>query len=452
MNDWAGRNEVGGRDHPSAGGCSAVRERSGEVARTTARGQAEAAELEVDQVRDGKARVGTAAVEDQSAGNQDAGDLGTAPESHEQAGSAAAEVLGLVADPDMPTHVADRLAAEIADWLTEALGGEWGTDVLSAPVSAGESDRAAILDAVDDHRRDRGWRYAVYLTDLPLLLRERPVVATASPERAVALVSLPALGGLQPHRRMRQMLRQLLDDLVAEPRDGKVSGEHRLSSRLTDLLAPVHRTQLSETSAVRYTGTRTRGWLRLMFGMVRTNRPWQLVFGLSSALAAAIATSAFGLSSTTIWMIADNLSPQRQLLSSVFSVALLVFWLVAAHGLWERGRRRSAGFRRLAALYNGSTLLTLGLGVGTMYVGLFLVNIGAAWFLLPPAVLASNLLHAPGAGTYVNLAWGFATMGVVAGALGSSLESDGAVRQAAYGYREEQRRAREAVQKGQQRG
>ncbi len=408
------------------------------------RGQAQEAEDAHDQARDEQAGTGTAAAEDQ----------GTASESHEQERSADAEVLGLVADPDMPTHVADRLAEEIADWLMEVVGGEWGTDVLSAAVSAGESDRAAILDAVDDYRRDRGWSYAVYLTDLPLLLRERPVIATASPERAVALVSLPALGGLQPHRRMRQMLRQLLEDLVTNPRDGKASSEHRLYSRLTDLVAPVHRTQLSDTSTIRYTGTRARGWLRLMFGMVRTNRPWQLVFGLSSALAAAIATSAFGLSSTTIWMIADNLSLQRQLLGTAFSVALLVFWLVAAHGLWERGRRRSAGFRRLAALYNGSTMLTLGLGVGTMYIGLFLVNIGAAWFLLPPAVLASNLLHAPDGGTYVNLAWGFTTMAVVAGALGSSLESDRAVRQAAYGYREERRRAREAVQNGngQQRG
>ncbi|WP_459155861.1 hypothetical protein [Salinifilum ghardaiensis] len=57
--------------------------------------------------------------------------------------------------------------------------------------------------------------------------------------------------------------------------------------------------------------------------------------------------------------------------------------------------------------------------------------------------------HRPG--TYVTLARGFTTMGAVAGALGSSLGSDRAVRQAAYGYREEQRRAREAAQKQQDR-
>ena len=191
---------------------------------------------------------------------------------------------------------------------------------------------------------------------------------------------------------------------------------------------------------------RLSGWWRLLSGMVRVNRPWQLIFGMSSALAAALATSAFGLSSSTIWQIADVLGGWRQGLAAVFSVALLVFWLIAAHGLWERSARLAHASRRLASLYNSSTVLTLALGVACLYGGLFVINWGVAAFLVPSSVLSSTLAHATSWGTYLNLAWGFTTMGTIAGALGSSLESDRAVRQAAYGYREQQRQSRKCEQ------
>lgn len=360
------------------------------------------------------------------------------------------KVLGLIADPDMPTQVGTRLAGKLTDWLSENNGGEWTVEVVSDPVTAGESDPARILESVAHHRSRNGWVCAICLTDLPLLLRDRPLLADTQAQNRVALVSVPALGGTQPYRRMRQMLTQLLEDMlnVGESRTRPSSSDHRLYSWLTNLLAPVHRE--SGEGGVRYTATRGSGWLRLISGMVRTNRPWQLIFGLSSALAAAIATSAFGLSSSTIWQIGDQLDVARQGLAAVASVALLVFWLISAHGLWERRRNRRTHAARLMVLYNSSTVLTLLLGVGYLYVGLFAINVCVALFLVPSSVLASSLGHPANYATYVNLAWGFTTMGVIAGALGSSLESDRAVRQAAYGYREEQRRGREQSRKEQQ--
>jgi hypothetical protein len=95
----------------------------------------------------------------------------------------------------------------------------------------------------------------------------------------------------------------------------------------------------------------------------------------------------------------------------------------------------------LRRLYNTSTIVTLTIGVGCLYGGLFVINLAVASFLVPTALLSSTLSSPATFDTYVALAWGFTTMGVVAGALGSSLESDQAVRQAAYGYRESQRRA-----------
>lgn len=205
-------------------------------------------------------------------------------------------------------------------------------------------------------------------------------------------------------------------------------------------MAPIERERVpgSDEVDIRYSMSKGRGRTRLLAGMVWTNRPWRLIFGLSSALAAAVASSAFGLSSSTIWRIGDSLSAVHQVLAGVVSVALLVGWLITAHHLWERRRGSSARDREQVVLYNTSTVLTLTVGVGCLYIGLFAVNVGVASYLVPPTLLSSMVGHA-GWESYVSLAWAFTTMGVIAGALGSGLESDAAVRQAAYGYRENQR-------------
>ena len=352
-------------------------------------------------------------------------------------------VLGLVTDPDMPTRVGTRLASRLTEWLGERTGAQWTVEVVSDPVTAGEADSREILEAVAGHVSTREWDYAICLTDLPLLLDERPLLADLATRRKAALVSLPALGGLMPYRRTQKFLTRLLDDLLADSGPERAEAtKHRGA-----LLGPVHRnTSPDDDVDLRYTAARTRGWLSLISGMVRTNRPYMLIFGLSSALAAALATSAFGLSSSTVWQIGDQLDPARQTVAAIGAIALLVGWLVAAHDLWERPRNRARGHRRLATLYNTSTVLTLTIGVGCMYAGLFVVNLAVAWFIVTPELLASSLGHPVDATTYFGLAWGFTTMGVVAGALGSSLESDRAVRQAAYGYREEQRRANRSEQ------
>jgi len=269
-------------------------------------------------------------------------------------------VLGLVCDPDMPTQVGTSLARTLSDWLGQRTGAEWTVEVVSDPVAAAQTDTNAILSTVAQYRGERSWDLAMCLTDLPLLLPGRALLADGSTERGVTVVSLPALGGVQPTRRMRQMVTQLLDELLDTEDSPRVPGyEHRLSSWLTDRLGPIRRTRPPGDGVdVRYTAAQWRGWLRLLSGMVRTNQPWRLIFGLSSALAAALATSAFGLSSTTIWMIGDRLGPARQVPAAFLSVALLVGWLVAAHGLWERRHPSGSSSRALALLYNCSTVLT----------------------------------------------------------------------------------------------
>ncbi|MGW0891571.1 5,10-methylene-tetrahydrofolate dehydrogenase [Saccharopolyspora sp. NPDC002578] len=357
-------------------------------------------------------------------------------------------VLGLVTDPDMPTEIGSRLAQRITDWLGERTGEAWTVEVVSDPVTAGEADSEEILQAVQAYLSERDWSYAICLTDLPLLLEQSPLLADASSQRKVALVSLPALGGLQPYRRVRQVITQLLNDLISgNDGSGQASSDHHMASWWTDKLAPIRRSSPpTENIDVRYQASRIRGWIRLVSGMVRANRPWQLIWGLSSALAAALAAAGFGLFTSTVWQVGDVLGPLRSIGATVFSLGLMTVWLIASHKLWERVGRRADRDRRLAVLYNASTVTTLVIGVACLYLVVYVTNLIAAVFILDSSVVASMLGHATGWTTYAQLAWMVSSMALIAGALGSSLESDAAVRQAAYGYREEQRRAREATE------
>jgi hypothetical protein len=77
--------------------------------------------------------------------------------------------------------------------------------------------------------------------------------------------------------------------------------------------------------------TGLRGRLRLLAGMVRGNRPWRLVPHLSTATAAAVATSAYGIINTDFWKIADALSAPRL---ALIHVAAMASWLLIYNHLW----------------------------------------------------------------------------------------------------------------------
>lgn len=346
--------------------------------------------------------------------------------------------VGLVADPDFPHRVARHLRAELPEIVNRWLGVECGVELVVDPVTAGRHDSTDIMKALLGMLRERDWDYAVCVTDLPLTEDGVPVLAEAVLEPGVGVVSLPALGGSQPYRRAQQLVSRVFFEFGESGSAGLPPGG--LASRLTRLLAPIHRsTPTSDGVDVRYSGTRLRGRVRLLTGMVRGNSPWRLLPGMASALAAALATAAYAMISSSIWLISDSLGPWRLGVGAVWAIAIMTVWLVVAHHLWEP--RRHSPEPGQALLYNASTLLTLGIGVACLYGALFCVDLVAAAFLITPGVLARELDHPVGPATYVIIAASATAMGVVAGAVGSTLESDTAVRRAAYGYREEKRQA-----------
>ncbi|WP_017571090.1 hypothetical protein, partial [Nocardiopsis halotolerans] len=282
--------------------------------------------------------------------------------------------------------------------------------------------------------RRHGWDLAVCVTDLPLRDGRQPIVADMSGERRVVVVSLPAFGVMSWRRRVRNVVAQLIADMygiAASPGD-----EHR--GRRLPVLSRRFRRVEPEQEGVDVRMLASRGKTRLLMGMVRDNRPWRLVLGMTGPLVGAFAFSAFYLINTTVWELAASMGPLRLLGTVLGSIGIMVVWLIVYHHLWEP--TREARTHDQAVLFNASTVLTLLVGVGCMFVFLYAANLVIAGVVLTPGVLGQYVGTDPGITDYAAVTLLITAAGTVAGAIGSGFESEDSVRSAAFSYRERERR------------
>ncbi|MGW5492595.1 hypothetical protein [Streptomyces olivaceoviridis] len=354
-------------------------------------------------------------------------------------------VVALLADPDAPTEIARHMARVLPARLADrsGQGRRFDVEVVSEPFTGGTEDLSTLTRRIKDRGSGEHWDVVVALTDLPLHSYGHKLVVELSHEHGTALLSLPALGGLRLRRRALRAVEEVVLSLAA-PRATRAEepAQRQSLGRFAGRLAPIRPGPIGEeeTADLRYVVSGPRGYLRVLGGMVRANQPWRLVPGLSKALAAALATGAVATVNSTIWSLSEALSTSRLVIAMVGSVALMIGWLVVDAHLWHRSVESSPEERKRTALYNASTVLTVGIGVLVCYAGLMVVNLVWALFLLNDRVFASMTRTPLHATDYWTLSWFVASVATVGGALGSGLESDEAIRAAAYSKREQERR------------
>jgi hypothetical protein len=357
-------------------------------------------------------------------------------------------VLGLLAAPGLPSEVAEALAEDLPGLLEDRVSNavSWRVPVRTDPAVADIGQGVEAIDFARARLLREGWDMAVCITDVPLRIGTRPVVADASATHGVALISLPALGAVQTRRRARDAVIRLVDGLVGESLELGERGPSRrarVSHRIASLAAPIRAVEPPDDDVdLRFVAAVVRGNLRLLAGMVRANRPWRLIVRLSRALAAAAAAVVFALVTSDLWVLADALNWVRLVVLTVLSVGATVVWLIVSHRLWEA--RQGRGSRQQTVLFNVATTLTLLLGAASLYAALFALTIGAAAVVVDAGVLGEALGHDAGVGDYAALAWMASSLATIAGGLGAGLESDQAVREAAYGYRVERTSERDS--------
>jgi hypothetical protein len=244
------------------------------------------------------------------------------------------------------------------------------------------ADDAEIVTAARDRLLAEEWDLAVVVTDLPLSVDRRTVVAHASPVHGVAVLSLPALGAVARRRRALQTTVGLVRTLLGDDTDGE--GDPAALRRRVRELA----TDPADTAeGVRSTARVLAGDPRLLVGTVRANRPWRLTIQLSRALSAAVAAGVFALVTAGIWRCST------------------------CHHR-DRGDRGADPLRRAVRPRPGRVAAAGARGV---------VRRGPR----APARI----------GDYLEPAWLTSSLATVGGALGAGLESDEAVREAAYTHR-----------------
>ena len=341
-------------------------------------------------------------------------------------------VIGLVAahdDRDLASALAEDLPGELRERIGDHTG--WRTEVRGEEPADASATTSDLIESVRRRALEHGWQMGIGLTRLPLRVGRRLVATQASASHGVGLVSIPALGAAHRRDRLREAALQIVEGLLGEAAgtEGTAHGA-RMRVRSGELASPIAAADAEQDGTLRFTAAAARGNLRLLLGMVRANRPTRVMGRLTRASTAALGTGAYAVTSSNIWMAAHQSGWPRLVAIGVLSMLMVLVALVIKHGLWERTRDPAA--RERVVLFNIVTVTTLAIGVATLYITLFAVIAVAAAVVIPPATLEQQIQHAPTVGEFASLAWFAASVATVGGAFGSLIESEEAVRDAAY--------------------
>lgn len=344
-------------------------------------------------------------------------------------------VLGVVVAPGLAHELTADLIADLQIGLNERFGSvEWEPELTVDRLVPPSAAAGAILEAARQKLLESRWDLGIVVTDLPLHVGTRPISRQVSRTHGVAIVSLPALGAINLRHRLLETLIDLVGELIGAPR------EQSGAARRTRLGLLWHRGVLRELATttlerpgrlrVLFIPSVVVGNVRLLIGMVRDNRPWRFAARLYRALIAALGVGVFSLVVADDWRIATAMGWGRLAVATFVAIATTTVSIIVVHALWERAPDPRA--RAQVVLFNVATGATIVIGILALYLVLFLLTLSLAWLIVRPGVLEHALGRDVGAADYVALVWFVTSLGMFGGALGAALESDEAVRHAAY--------------------
>jgi hypothetical protein len=351
--------------------------------------------------------------------------------------------LGLIVSPAIDEETAERVRDELRAGLAERYPDtQWDLELVRDPLAPPPVHLTALVEAARERLLAGDWDLTIAITDLPLRYSRRPLLSHVSRTHGVSLVSLPALGVLQRRRRLRGALVDAVAALLGDlPGERSRAGRLGVRRRLGELAAKVDEDE--DSQGVIFLARVLGGNIRLLAGMVGANHPWRLASRLGRAMLGALAAAVFSLVTSNLPQLAAHLGPIRMTLAMLGSIAAATASLIVAHGLWERAPEPRV--REQVALFNLATLATVIVGLSVLYLAVFLISLISAGLLIDSSLLSETTGRDPSAWDYLRLAWLASSVATIGGALGATIETDEAVREAAYAYSPERERSHAIV-------
>lgn len=399
--------------------------------------------------------------------------------------------VGIISAPERASDITADIIERLADQFSKKIDGEinWEVEQLTDPLTGAAEAAQDILYNATNIKISQKWDYAICLTDLPIFHHKDIVAADISFNFNVAQISIPAFGWPPMKNRIEKSIIQLLFELHGNyTADNPKLYNSKLSEKLKEEsmihifkrqfpIMPIRRQEnpdISFKSNLDFVHTmeksnpnniqgdrnkhkrdaedandnnidvrfivypRTIGRFRLILGMTFANNPMKIMSSFKNVIAIAFTTGAFALIFPTIWNLGQIFSVYR--LSGMMFAAIsgLVFWIIAAHNLWEYpSKRNKPNIRRL---YNLATTSTLIIDVVTYYIFMFILFLLACLIFIPVDYFQSMINDYDDIGStfvnYMRVAWATASISTIVSAIGAGLENEELVRNITYGYRQ----------------
>lgn len=338
-----------------------------------------------------------------------------------------------MSDPGLPSRLAERIARE-----SSGSDGNHGLQGDKYRLQQCERLTPLLDDGTLDLEEMMSWssgrrgELLVVVTEIPRKLGGRAVMAEIHYSEGLVIVSLPALGSWNLFKLLSQAIYESLEVLTDPDLDDSDEPDVTFGR-----VRPLETSQPTQRAYYIISSWWRPGHLRLVVGMIRTNEPLRAVTKLSGVLAAATATGAFGVFYSSIWQMAEFLPGWRLGLITLIAISSMVIWLIASNGLWERSKKVNSVSE--AAIYNSATVLTLFFAVALLYLALFIGIFLMAVGVIQTDFMATKLVNDVSLGNYIDIAWLSASMGTVAGALGSNFDDEEIIRTVIHGSRRMER-------------
>ncbi|MBO1199864.1 5,10-methylene-tetrahydrofolate dehydrogenase [Staphylococcus simiae] len=339
--------------------------------------------------------------------------------------------IGIISSPGVAHRYAERIIPKVKRKLNQLQNDDWHFEVVVDMMIGTAEDIDKGMDKIANIKANKQWDFAIGIIDLPNISDGQIVVSDVNHSRATAYISLPSLGFLNITHKLTKMISSLMTQFVNNESD------HHLKIHPLAYIKKVQDTTQNNDSQYRYiNATFIIAWIQLICGLTRANEPWKAITNFKKIISVAFATGTYVAIFSMPWQLSVIYSPIRFIILMIIAIVGMSCWLLYAHQLFERQTSDSQKIYR--TIYNITTLLTLMVITFISYAILYiLLSISVTLFV--PNRLFNAWTTATSAHTfsnYLKLIWFVSSLGLLAGAMGSTVESEEKVRRLTYSYRQ----------------